>query len=267
MNDDQSTLDDRAIDDLLTASDREAERWRIEAYAGRQREKWPPDANPRPPGYQRRSAKDWFKIGEGLASLQGRMDAETYPFEDRGLRFRALLLIWPVVMPYTPEKRRKMTRRQVERSRDRFEAKLGWPSLALSMMWGKEAPAYRGSFDPPRITLRRRTKLERFSSSNTEATEWNREAEDEIIGRAVMAEYLRHPKELRTLESAWTIVADQSSIDGIKTGKVRNVEARYHRYRRLAEDRGYADSRAFQAEYHGEAWPADQIWLSDFPSK
>lgn len=259
-------VEDREID-YFNGTDREAERWRIEAFAQRQREKWPPETNVRRPGYERRRAMDWFTVGQRLAKLQSRIDSESKPFEDPKLGFRALLIIWPILMPYSCAKRRLMTRKQVERSRDRLGAKLGWPGFAFLSMWKKQGFGDRDYFDFPRIRFDRRTRAEWSPSSNETATTRDREHGDEVIGRAVIAEYRSHPADRRSIDSAWTVVASRPAIDGIAVRGRDNVRAQYFRYRKRSHERGYADARAFWAEVDELPWPEDQIWLEDFPAQ
>lgn len=140
-------------------SDKDSERWWIEAIAERQREKWPLEENPFSPGYQRRSRVDWYLIGMKLADIQEEYDDcdEYYP---RHLVQRALMVIWPMLMPYTSPSTRQLPRREIMEAREQVTPLL----LAMSMMAGKKAVASAG-FDLPRITVRKRKKPERIASS------------------------------------------------------------------------------------------------------
>lgn len=240
--------------------DKASERWWIEGLARRQREKWPLDISLNLPGFQRRSNLDWYGIGLKLADIQSEYDGceEFYP---RHLVQRALMAIWPVMMPYPWPPTHHLSRREIEKAREQVTPAL----LAFSMMAGKQTFASAG-FDFPRITIRRRRKHERMASSIQKDTASARQNSEEIIGRSVLQEYRQHPPTRRSLDSAFMVVAELGSIDGVATNSVRSVESRYHAFRRLAFDRGYADSRAFWCEWEGAAWPEDQVWLEDFPT-
>lgn len=239
--------------------DRDCERGRIEELALRYQEKWTNDQAALPPGYQRRSALSWFAIANKLAMVQAAYDECLDQYPDH-LLLRALMAVWPAVMPYDGEHFRKLTRRQREILRERLTPVLH----ALFMMAEKRGHASSG-FDIPIITIRHRKSSERHRKALQEdlASSGGRTAE--IIGRAVVQEYRRHPPGRRSLDSAFLAVAEVQSIDGVQTNSPRSVEARYHAYRRMAFDRGFADSRAVWCQYYGDTWPSDQVWLADFP--
>lgn len=239
-------------------TDKESERWWIEQFAKRQMEKWPP-SNPKPPGFRRRSILTWHDIGNKLADIQAEYDSseELYP---QHLVQRALMAIWPTLMPYRWRSVRSMSRQSVKRARLRVQPFL----LALVMMAGKEGFASE-LFDFPRISIRKRKKSERRAEAVRGDTNRSRMLEEEVIGRAVVQEYRRHPHDRRSLDSAFLEVAALGSIEGIATNSARSVEGRYHAFRREAFGRGYADSRAIWYEMEGIPWPDDQIWLEDFP--
>jgi hypothetical protein len=127
----------------------------------------------------------------------------------------------------------------------------------------KQYPCTPGYFDLPIIEVRRRKSSEVMKSGRAEATRWKRENADETIGRAVLLAY----RDAGNLQSAFLSVASRPEVEGIHTGGYHSVRGCYLAFRRLAMERGYADSRAFAAEINGEPWPADQVWLSDFPEK
>lgn len=239
-------------------TDKESERWRIEELVDRQREKWHVD--PKPPGFNRRTNLDWFEIACKLADIQSDYDhcREVY---SRHLVQRALMVIWPVLMPYPWPQSERPSRAEIKVAREQITPLL-W---AISLMAGRQGFASK-HFDFPRITIRRRSKAERMKTSVEKDTRWARESGDEVIGRAVIREYRKHPLDRRSLDSAFIEVAGLGEIESVPTNTVRSVASRYHSYRRLAFERGYADSRAISCEWDGKPWPEDQVWLEDFPS-
>lgn len=241
---------------VLFGTNKESERWTIELLAEDYRGKFPPEVDTITPGYHRRSRKDWQIICNNLASIQDEYNEieDVYP---RYLKMRVLMLIWPKMMKTKPRYSKLKSRKAVMRARDEMRGSLYY----LWAMAAKQFPSSPGLFDMPRIEIRTRRPSERYSSDVDRSIRWNNETANEIIGRAVLLDYREH----RDLDSALRSIADREIIDDIKTGKHQNVRRRYHEYRRLAFQRGYADSRAFWCEYESAPWPQDQVWLIDFP--
>lgn len=251
--------------DWFSATDRETERLRIEAYAGRQREKLPPNQPVNRPGYERRKSPDWFEIMARLAVLQARINDGEETYATWPLGFRILLLTWPKLMPYSIAERRVMPRDQVESARDALGQMIDFPGNSFLWMLSKTSIDYPGGFEVPRISIKPRNKAERTKHSNQRETEAKQERTDEAIGRAVIAEYRKYEAGRRSLELAKKAIAALPKVDGIFVKGYDNVEKQYLRFRKAAFSRGYADSRAFMCEYLNEPWPDDQIWLDDFP--
>lgn len=248
--------------DWWTATDRETERERIEAFGHYERDKHEKnESHVWRPGFQRRSATvAWLKVCQGLAELQCRYKGHEGPYP-KAMAVRALLLVWPALVSLTGRHSLPKTREQ----RQKLRHELGPTLLFFSMMLSNKAPSRQG-FDIPIIEIRSRKINERFESGVKEDSEEKLDYEAEVIGRAVVQEYRRYP-DRPSLDAALKTVSLMPSVEGVPTKKYSNVEARYRRYRRLAEKRGYADARSLWAEIGQRPWPDDHVWLSDFPPK
>lgn len=248
--------------DWWTATDRETERERIEAYGQYEREKLEKNESHNwRPGFQRRSATvGWLQVCQGLAELQSRYKGHERPYP-KAMAVRALLLAWPALVSLTGRLSLPKTREQ----RQKLRHELGPTLLFFSMMLSNKAPSRQG-FEVPIIEIRTRKTPERFKSGVSEDSEEKLDFEAEVIGRAVVQEYRRYP-DRPSLDAAFETVSRMPSVEGVPTKKYSNVEARYRRYRRLAEKRGYADARSLWAEIEQRPWPDDHIWLADFPEK
>ena len=244
----------------MLGTDRESEQWWIEALADRQRAKWPLDKSPRRYGYYHRKMRSWYAIGMALAAIQEEYDRgdDCYP---RHLMQRTLMAIWPMMMPYSWPPTKRLTRKRILKARERVTPLL----LTLATMANRVGATFE-NFDFPRIIVRARKKTERLAQTRKSDADDNRNYAAEVIGRAVLQEYRRHPPERRSLESSFAVVAAQGSIEDIATNSERSVEARYHAFRKLAFERGFADSRAYWCSYEEKPWPDDHVWLEDFPA-
>lgn len=248
--------------DWWTATDRETERERIEAYAELQRDKIAKnECHVWRPGFQRRSATvEWLEVCQGLAQLQRRYKGHKGPYP-KEMAVRALLLVWPALVSLTGRLSIPKTRKQ----RQKLRRELGPTLLFFSMMLSNNAPSRQG-FNIPIIEIRSRKTTERFESGVKEDSEQELDYEAEVIGREVVREYRRYP-DRHNLDAAFVTISHLKDVDGVPTKKKSNVIERYRRYRRLAEKRGYADSRSYWAEIEQRPWPDDHVWLADFPPK
>lgn len=245
--------------DWWTATDRETERERIEAFAEHQRTKWPNDPRPHP-GLARRGARDWFEVGQRLAKIQEQYDLADDPF-DRTIRRRAMFVIWPAILANLGVRSMQGTARKRKKARKDFS-----PILHAMAMMGNKLGFCHDTFDYPIIEIRRRNRNQRAEISLKDDAEMEKDYKAEVIGRAVLQEYLRHP-DRPSLDAAFVTIAALDEVEEVPTLKQATVEKRYHRYRKLAHERGYADIRSFWAEVERRAWPDDHVWLADFPQK
>lgn len=245
--------------DWWTATDRETERERIEAYAESQRAKWPNDPKPHP-GLTRRVATSWFEVGQRLANIQEQYDRSDDPF-DRTIRLRAMFAIWPTILADAGIRSMQGTERKRKKTRKNFR-----PILYAMSMMGNRMGFCHGISDYPIIKIRRRNKNQRNKSSHKEDLENENDFKAEVIGRAVLQEYRRYP-DRPNIDAAINAVWKLGTVEGEATQAELTVKARYHRYRNLAHERGYADARSFWAEVEERPWPNDHVWLADFPPK
>jgi hypothetical protein len=153
--------------DWWTATDREAERERIEAYAQYQRDKYAKNASHAwRPGFQRRSATvAWLKVCQGVAELQSRYKGHRGPYP-KEMAVRILLLVWPALVSLTGRLSLPKTREQ----RQKLRHELGPTLLFFSMMLSNMAPSRQG-FYIPIIEIRSRKKTEIFKSGVKEDSE------------------------------------------------------------------------------------------------
>lgn len=243
--------------DWWTATDRETERERIEAYAETQRTKWPNDPRPHP-GLARRGAISWFEVGKRLAEIQEQYDLADDPY-DRIVGQRAMFAIWPAILANVGIRSVRGTEKKRKKAREKFI-----PILHAMGMMGNKLGFCHGPFDYPIIEIRRRNKNQRQKGSLKDDIGSDNDYKAEVIGRAVIQEYRRYP-DRPSLDAAFISVAALDEVEGVATLKRATVEKRYHRYRKLAHERGYADARSFWAEVEERPWPDDHVWLSDFP--
>lgn len=246
-------------DDIWTATDRDSERWRIEGFAGRQRDKWY-DGAPASHGLKRRRERGPFEIAADLALIQQEYDNRR-DVDAHDLGLRVLMLIWPHLIDpkeFYARPKRNGTERD-DRTKTQF-----WIGTILYLA-NKNIPADNSLYSLPLLSMRPRKKSEKTHQNITESKERSQGDTAEVIGMAVMQEYLSHSP--RNMEAAWVAIAQLGTVGGFSTGGMQNVRKNYYRFRRLAHERGYADSRAFWREFENKPWPEDQVWLSDFPSE
>lgn len=252
-------MQDDGDNNWWTATDRETERERIEAYADSHRAKWPDDPLRRP-GLRRRACGSWHEAGARLAAIQAQYDLSKEPYDKR-IWLRALLIVWPTILRDSGIRSMKSTSKKRRAIRKRFAPFL----LAMAMMANRSGPSSLG-FDYPIIQVRRRKETQRTANTVKEDENSIREYKDEIIGRAVLQEYRRYP-DRPNIDAAINAVWKLGTLEGVATQAELTVKARYHRYRKLAHERGYADARSFWAEVEERSWPNDHVWLADFPPK
>lgn len=198
-------------------------------------------------GYARRSQKDMYEVMAQLAELQKRYDEQSQSF-NRSIAFRAMLLVYPLL------------------GADQYTRSDNWLNYGWALLFASQrVQAFSAGFPIPLITVRFRQKSEKIDAGERDKGNLQ-EIRAEAIGGAVVAEYRRMRNEgLPNLESAWSKIAETQCIDGFETLSAPSVRRQYKSFRRLAFKRGYADSRALTAQILNDAWPLDQIWLSDFP--
>lgn len=243
--------DNRTYAEFLSSTDRDDERWRIEEEGNRQREKHPPDPE-LPPGIERRRHRDWFDIMAEIADIQAKNSDLTDLFNSRA-GLRVMMLVWPKLMDARAISGPPAVRRKIRAARK--AQGIDGDFYSFFMMATAKYPLF------PVISVRHRKASDTPDFAQTRATKQRNEVASEIIGRAVIQDY----RASRNIDSSWQAVAERDDIEGIRPGGVSNVKRRYLEYRKLAFDRGYADHRAVWAQYDGNPWPNDQVWLDDFP--
>ena len=244
--------------DDLWGDSREAERWRIEAFAGRQRDKWSDDNSAPRPGFDRRRARAWYGIFDRIAEIQKLYENSGDYTSDRAT-FQVMLLVWPKMLSRRELSLPRGARKRVTADRRVF--------LFHAFQMGlSQFPTRPPFFDLPKIEVRKRIARDRTECSLRQETKDRRALRIEAVGRAVVMEYRRHQIGRTTLDAACTHVAE-AGVEGFSRIGFDAVKAEYHKFRRESDKRGYADMRAFEAELDGKPWPNDQVWLADFPQK
>lgn len=269
---------------------REEETWRIKGLADRLREKCLPEPNPWRPGFERRTDRSTVEVFQKLAALQLRYYAafeqqkndeleqrEFYLNDMKRMGRHALLLLVPLfaggqkrLCQHTGTPCPKLTD-----DRDQYGVKISRCDLRTGRYrnaWAiitqhalREGPAHTNGYSWPIISVRERSRQEIWTSSRGRQTKEKRETKQHVIGMAVVKEYRRHNSRGNSIEAAFDAVSKFGIIDGYSTGGRHNVEMHYKGFRKQCFERGFADVRAYWATYNGEPWPADQIWLADFP--
>jgi hypothetical protein len=198
-------------------------------------------------GYARRSQKDISQVMVQLAELQHQYDQQPHS-SNRRIAFRAMLLVYPLL------------------GADQHTRSDNWLNYGSPILFASQrVQAFSAGFPIPLITVRFRQKSEKIDAGERDK-ENLQEIRAEAIGGAVVAEYRRMKDEgSPNLEAAWSKIAEAKYIGGFETLSAASVRRHYKSFRRLAFVRGFADSRALTAQLLNDAWPKDQIWLSDFP--
>ena len=257
-----------------TVPSREDEGWWITARANSEREKRPPAPNPWRPGFERRSRRDTAEVLKKLAALQKRYDPTDDQVQITKLARHAMLLLLPMftagqkkLCQFTGEPCSKLkddpktglVRCQLRRGR----YTLVWQLLIQHAQ--KFGPAGDDEYSWPIISVREREKREIWPTQRQRHTQRRNADKQFVIGMAVLRRYRDTARPGNSVGAAFVDVANVGLIEGLKTGGRDNVEKLYRAFRITCFERGYADERAYRAQYHAEPWPKDQLWLSDFP--
>lgn len=249
--------DDRTYADILASTARDDERWRIQQFGDRQRDKWPPDPT-LAPGLERRRNRDWFDIMSDIADFQAAHgDLATLLNFNSRVGLRIMMLVWPKFVDPRAIRGSPALKRRIRAARKRRP--IADEFFSFFVMATARYPSVATSI--PVISIRHRKPSDMPDFGQEMSVKLRNDIANEIIGRAVLQDY----RESQSIESSWEAIAAIEEIDGIRPGGLSNVKRRYLAYRKLAFDRGFADLRAYWAQSEQAPWPLDQVWLDEFP--
>jgi hypothetical protein len=254
----------------------------IQSKANEWRKIWSADINPSRPGFERRSQRNRTAVFQKLAILQERYYATDLKDEVRRIGTHSMLLLIPMLgfgqkqlcqhsgLPCNKLKNIHRFRLGSDRDIVRCELRHGRHELVWQMLTHfvqKQQPyAHLLGYHMPVVSVRWRESHELWEGSNSAAANHTRDLRENAIGRAVMIAYKSYAERPgNSIASAIQAIVDLREIEHEKCGQFDNVNRLYKEFRKAAFIRGYADLRALSAACNGEAWPQDQVWLSDFP--